>query len=131
MGGRISCLTSLLQHPFHRRREIQDEMEPIGYLLRLRRSQCCAFGIQTATITRDRDDFGMLSEPCGEALGGPVRKKVHDAVQVQINQNGSIVLAFAPGPIVDAEVVNGKCGWLPHRFLPNTAQNGVITGSNR
>ena len=105
-------------------------MEPIGYLVRLRRSQCCAFGIQTASVTRDRDDFGMLSEPCGEAFGRPVRNEIDDASEVEINQNCSKVLAFAPSPIVDAQVVNGKRGWRLHRWLANTAQNGVITGGD-
>ena len=38
-------------------------MEPIGYLLRLRCPKRCAFGIKTAPIPRNRDDFGMLLEP--------------------------------------------------------------------
>ena len=85
-------------------------MEPIRHLLRLWCSQRCTFRIQTATIPRDRFDFRMLLQPFGEALGGPVWEKVHDAVQVQVDQNGSILLAFAPGPIVDAEVVKRECG---------------------
>jgi hypothetical protein len=52
----------------------------------------------------------MLLQPFGETLGGPVWEKVHDAVQVQVDQNGSIILAFAPSPIIDAEVVKRECG---------------------
>jgi hypothetical protein len=52
----------------------------------------------------------MPLQPFGEALGGPVWEKVHDAVQIQVDQNGSILLAFAPSPIVDAEVVKRECG---------------------
>jgi hypothetical protein len=73
----------------------------------------------------------MPLQPFGEALGGPVWEKVHDAVQVQVDQNGSILLAFAPSPIVDAEVVNGEYGWLPRRFLPDAAQDCIITCSDR
>ena len=129
-GGQDQLSTSLLEHPLHRCREIQDEMEPIGYLLGLRRSQRCAFGIQTTSITRDRDNFGVLSEPCREALGRPVRNEIDDASEVEINLNSSKVLAFAPSPIVDAQVMNGKRRWRLHRWLTNTAQNGVITGGD-
>ena len=83
-------------------------MKAIGYLLRLRRSQCCAFGIDAATVPRNRHDFRMLLEPFREALGGSIGKKVHDTMQVQIDQNCSVVLAFAPGPIIHAQVANGK-----------------------
>jgi hypothetical protein len=81
------------------------------YLLRLRWSERRALGIKTATVARDRPDFGMLLEPFREALGGPVRKEIDDAAQVQIDQNGSVVLAFTPSPIVDAQVANRECGW--------------------
>ena len=51
-------------------------------------------------------------------------------MQVQIDQNRSIFLAFAPSPIVDAQVVNGNARWRLRRFLPNAAQHGVITGGD-
>jgi hypothetical protein len=121
---------SLLQHSLHRSREIQNEMEPIAYLLRLRGSERRALGIETATVARDCDDFGMLLEPFREALGGPVRKEIDDAAQVQIDQNGSLVLAFTPSPIVDAQVANRECGWRLRRWLANAAQNRVITGGD-
>jgi hypothetical protein len=60
-------------------------VKAIGYLLRLRRAERRAFGIDATTIPRDRHDSGMLLEPFGEAFGGSIGKKVHDAVQVQID----------------------------------------------
>ena len=112
-GWQDQLSTSLLEHPFHRCREIQDEMEPIGYLLGLRRSQCCAFGIQTTSITRDRDDFGVLSEPCREALGRPVRNEIDDASEVEINQNCSKVLAQPkPASTGPPRTVFGERGWM-------------------
>jgi len=105
-------------------------VKAIGYLLRLRRSQCCAFGIDAATVPRNRHDFRMLLEPCGEALGGSIGKKVHDTMQVQIDQNCSVVLAFAPGPIIHAQVANGKDRGLLLGLLLDTAQNGIIADSD-
>ena len=100
--------TPLFQHPLHRRREIQNEVEAICYLLSVRRSERRAVRIETATISRNRHDFGVLLQPLREALSGSIREEIDDTVQVQIDQNGSIVLAFAPSPIVDAQVANGK-----------------------
>src|SRR5450755_2507232 len=105
-------------------------MEPVGYLLRLRCSERRALGIKTATVARDRHDFGMLLKPFREALGGPLRKEIDDAAQVQIDQNRSVVLAFTPSPIVDAQVANRECGWGLRRGLANAVQNGVITGGD-
>jgi len=82
-------------------------VKAIGDLLRLRCPERRAFGIDTTTIPRDSHDRRMLLEPFGEALCGSISKKVHDAVQVQIDQNRSIVLTFAPSPIIDAQVANG------------------------
>ena len=105
-------------------------MEAIGYLLRLRCPEHRPFGIKTATISRDRHDFGMVPEPFGEALGGSIREEVHDAVQVQIDQNRSIVLTFAPSPIIDTQVANGGAWRIPQSLLPNAPQNRVIAGGN-
>jgi hypothetical protein len=105
-------------------------VKAIGYLLRLRRSQRRAFGIDAATISRNCHDFRMLLEPFGEALGGSIGKKIHDAVQVQIDQNRSVVLAFAPSPIIDAQVANGKDRGLLLGLLPDTAQNGIVAGGD-
>jgi hypothetical protein len=88
----------------HRRRKIQDEVKPIGDLLLLRCAQGCPFGIQAAAITGDRYDFRMPLEPFRKALGGSVRQKLHHLVQVQIDQNRSVILAFAPGPVIDTQV---------------------------
>ena len=100
MGGRTSCLvrsSSTLSIVA----EVQHEMEAIGYLLRLRCAERRPFGIKTATISRNRHDFGMVSEPFRETVRGSVREEVDNVADVHIDQNGSILLAFAPSPIVD------------------------------
>ena len=40
-----------------------NEVKAIGYLLRLGCPKRRSFGIKTATIPRNRHDFGMLFEP--------------------------------------------------------------------
>src|SRR4051794_11678791 len=105
-------------------------MKAIGYLLRLRCPKRCAFGIDTAPIPRDRHDFGMPLEPFGKARGGSIRKKVHDAVQVQVDEDRSIVLALAPSPIINAEVANGRDAYFLQRLLANAAQDSIVAGGD-
>jgi hypothetical protein len=57
-------------------------MEAIGYLLRLGSAPCGSVGIQAATVSRDRPDFGMLLEPFRQALGRPIRQYIGYPVQV-------------------------------------------------
>src|SRR5882724_4561233 len=102
-------------------------MKPIRDLLCLGRAERGAFGVKTAPIARDRHDFGMLLKPFGKALGGPIRQKLYYTVQVQIHQDRSILLPFAPSPIVNSQVANGRSGGGLCRLLPNAAQYGVIT----
>jgi len=83
-------------------------MEAIGNLLRLRGSECSALGVKTNAVPRDHHRFGMLLEP--GALGGSVRQEVDYAMQVQIDEDCPIVLAFAPCPIIHAEVINREPG---------------------
>jgi hypothetical protein len=105
-------------------------MEAISYLLRLRCAERRSFGIKTATISRNRHDFGMMSEPFREAVRGPVREEVDNVAEFHIDQNRSILLAFAPSPIIDTQVPKGAPRRIPHRLLPNASQNRVIAGGN-
>jgi hypothetical protein len=54
----------------------------------------------------------MSLEPFRKALGGSVRQKLHHLMQVQIDQNRSVILAFAPGSVIDIQVTNGNTGLL-------------------
>ena len=105
-------------------------MEAIGYLLRLRCAERRYFGIKTATISRNRQDFGMALEPFREAVRGPVREEVDNVAELHIDQNRSILLAFAPSPIINAQVPKGLPWRIPHPLLPNASQNRVIAGGN-
>lgn len=100
-------------------------MKTIRELLGLRRSQRCTLGLEAATITGDRCDFGTALEPFREAFGSPIRQKIDDTVQVQIDPNGS---AFAARPTIDSQVANRDKGF--RRFLANAAQNCVVAGGD-
>ena len=120
---------ALLQHALHRRREIQDEVKPIGDLLALRGANRCPFGIEAAAVTGDRCNLRMLLEPFGKALRRPIWQQVHHAVQVQVDHDCSVLLAFAPSPVIDTQVTNGQT-ILMYRFLLDAAEDGVVAGAH-
>ena len=105
-------------------------MEAIGYLLRLRCAERRPFRLETTTISRNRHDFGMVAEPFRETVRGPVREEVDNVAEFHIDQNRSILLTFAPSPIIDTQVPNGAARQLPHRLLLNAPQNRVVAGGD-
>jgi hypothetical protein len=105
-------------------------MEAVGDLLRLWCSQRRPFGVQAATIPRDGLDFRVLLQPGGEALSGSIREQVYDKMQVKVYQDRSIILAFAPSPIIDPQVVN-RSGRCFRRLFSDAPENRIITGGDR
>jgi hypothetical protein len=103
-------------------------VKTIGDLLRLWCPEGRTFGIDAATIPRDRHDFRVLPEPFGEAVCISIRKKINNAVRVQVDKNRSILLAFSPSPIVDTQVVNREHGKVLIGFLPHAPQHSVVVG---
>jgi hypothetical protein len=97
-------------------------------LLGLGRSQRCALGIEAAPIAGDRRDFRMALEPLREAFRHTIRQELDNPVEVQIHQDRSVVLAFAPRPIVDSQVAYRDRDL--RRFLSDPAQNRVIAGGD-
>ena len=82
--GRQNQLSAgLFQNALHR--EVHQQREAVGDLLRLGCPESRPFGIQAATIPRDVRDFGMLLQPGRETLSGSIRQEVYHLVQVQIH----------------------------------------------
>jgi hypothetical protein len=97
---------AFLQNPLHGREQIQNEVKSIGYLLRLWCAEFGAIGIKTASISRDRHNFPDADEAILRNCLTAIRKKVDHTMEIQVAQDGSIRTLLAPGPIIDAEVVN-------------------------
>jgi len=62
-----------------------------------------AIGIGFGAGTGDHLDPRMLLEPVGERVCGAIREQGHRLATLQINQHGTIGLAFAQGKIVHTE----------------------------
>ena len=96
------------QEGFQGLAEVLDEMEAIDHLHRLGCPPANAVGIEVAPITADHGDRRMLGQPGRDAGGRAVRQQVHDPMRRQIDQDGAIPMAPPPGPLVDAD---GLQGW--------------------
>ena len=72
----------------------------------------------------------MHLKPFRKALGSSVRQKVEHAVQIQVDEDRSIFLPFAPGPVIDAQVAHGRARFV-YGFLPDAAENGIVAGAHR
>jgi hypothetical protein len=91
--------------------EIFQEMPAIGNLQGFGRSFGNRLRIGLGSITRDDLDSWMVAQPLTHAFGGSVRQQVDDMSTLVVNQDGSIALSLADGPVVDAENARGRmCG---------------------
>ena len=60
-----------------------------------------AIGISPGPVASDDLHAGMLTQPRGQGLGLAVGQQVDNRVALQVDQDGAVAVATAPGPIVD------------------------------
>ena len=99
---------------------VAQEMKAIGNLDCLRCSLAGAVGVGAGTIPDKNLDAGVTPQPDRQGRGLAVGQQVDDAVTFQIAQDRAVALAFAPGPVVDAENTDFR-HWIGNR-LTDAAQ---------
>jgi hypothetical protein len=87
---------------FQCRQSIPHEVEPVSNLQRLGCSLAHAVRIGTGAVTTDHSDPRVVNEPLCERAGTPIRQKIDRVVPLQVSKDGSIGLATAETPVVDA-----------------------------
>jgi hypothetical protein len=95
-------------------------MEAISDLNSLRRTSRRATDILWAAVASDNLNTGMLLEPRFEYRGAPLGQQIDRTSLFQVEQNGSIALAFA-----ERKIINAKDTWRNDRWsrdLPYEAQ---------
>ena len=106
--------------------EVLDEVEAIDHLHCLRRPSANAIGVEVTAIATDDGDRRMLGQPGGDAGRRAVWQEVDHPMRQEIDQDGAIVMAPPPGPLINA---NGLQGWrMGHRGGPHQAEQGRRTG---
>src|SRR4051795_8277172 len=64
---------------------------------------CLAGSLGAGPIAHDDLDRRMVLEPRGQGLGRAVGQQVDAAPALEITEDRAVALAFAPGPVIDAE----------------------------
>jgi hypothetical protein len=114
------------QESFQDLPKVLDERKPVDDLHGRRRPPANAIGVEVAAITTDDGDRRRLAQPGRHAGSGAVRQQVHDAMRRQIDEAGPIPMAPPPGPLVDAD---GLQGWRRlDRCPPDQAEQRGWTG---
>jgi hypothetical protein len=75
-------------------------VEAISDLPRLRCTLACRVGVEAGAIAVDDLQFRMLPEPGRRARRGAIRKQPNHLMLFEIDNDGSIVEAFAPSPLI-------------------------------
>ena len=104
--------------------EIAQQVEPVGHLDRLRSAGANAVGIGAGPVAGDDLDAGMRLQPGGDGLGTAVGQQVDRPVgTLQIDDNGAVAPAAAPGPVIDADDARRRRRF--DRNGPDQTQQGV------
>lgn len=88
--------------------EVVPKVPPVRHLHRLGRPGGGAFGEERCPIAADHFAPWPLREPSGQAGGFPVGQQVHRASAFDVDQDGSVVAAFAGGVLIDADDARGR-----------------------
>lgn len=87
--------------------EVVPKVPPVRHLYRLGRPGGGAFGEERCPIAADHFGPWPLREPSGQAGGFPVGQQVHRASAFDVDQDGSVVAAFAGRVLIDADDARG------------------------
>jgi hypothetical protein len=107
-------------------------VEAISDLPRLRCTLACRVGVEAGAIAVDDLQFRMLPEPGRRARRGAIRKQPNHLVLFEIDNDGSIVEAFAPSPLIDTgDADRGMFRLGPGSFLRLQRIVASLTGIPR
>jgi hypothetical protein len=117
LGGRV-----------HGVAEVAQQVPAVRDLDRVRRAAAHAVGVGPGAVARDDLDAGVRPEPCRQGLGPAVRQEVHHPAALQVDEDGPVPVAAAPGPVVDRQHPRGRTR-LRDRVVPaRQPQQGVGAG---
>src|SRR4051812_30740029 len=101
-------------------------MEAIGDLNGFRCAARGTLGIEARSIPTDHHDSGMRLQPSGQAIGETMGQKTPGNMFVGADQDGPVLLPFAPPPLVDANRHSSFYGWYRTRLY--SPQDSITTG---
>lgn len=84
-----------------------------------------AVGISAGPVAYDDLDRGMALQPCRQGSARAVGQQINPAPALQIAQDGAVMTALAPSPVIDAE--HPRLGGRLRGVLAQAAQQGCRT----
>ena len=102
-GGAPDRRVVAVDHGADRLAEVAQQMPSISDLDRIWRTLPHAVGVGAGPVTGNDLDAGMLTQPGGQGLRLPIGQQVDSCVAFQVDQDGPVAVAAAPGPVIDGD----------------------------
>jgi hypothetical protein len=113
------------EHLFESGRHVLHQMEAVRNLHRIGCPLPNTGCIRVRAVTGHHVNFGMRLEPGRPRVGQAVLEHVNGAAALELDHDGAVAMAFAPGPIVNA---NDMGRWLHGRGqASHPPEHGVAT----
>lgn len=97
-----------IHHALQGLAEVAEQMPAVGGLHGIRCPLPHGIGVGAGAVAGDNLDPFMALEPGGERGRLPVGQEVDDRVALEIDQDGPVALAPAPGPVIHAQHARGR-----------------------
>ena len=105
---------------------IGKQVPTVSHLDSAGRTLCGAIRIGPGAITANDLDTWVLLQPGRECFSSAIRQEIHGTLSLQVDEDGAILAALLPGPVVNAQ--HAGC-WCIGCLLPsNQSQQRVRTG---
>jgi hypothetical protein len=89
---------------------ILPQMPAVGHLDGLGRAAAGGIGKAATAIPADNLGSRMLSEPANQRVSISVWEEIDNAMLLEIDQDGPVVVATTPGPLINAEHTRRSAG---------------------
>src|SRR3990172_8647215 len=88
------------QHTLHSLADVDQEVETIGYLYRIRSSLSPAISVNASAVSADYLHARMLTQPGSKAFCSAIRKEINRPVSFEIHQDCPVAPAFKSCPVI-------------------------------
>lgn len=105
-----------------------EQVKAIRHLQGLGCAGLRALGEGATAIARNDLDARMVAQPLREGGSQPIRQQINRSMSLQVDDDGPVALAFAPGPIVHPYQL--RCRSIRQRCLPDQVQQQVHSGDH-
>jgi hypothetical protein len=118
-----------LHHSFECLTRVQNKVEAIRHLHRVRCARTDGAGVVRRSIAGHDFNARVLLEPGSSSVGGSVGKEVNNPVALAVREDGAENLALSEGKVIDPE--NAGCRARRSGGSVSTPEQGIATCPDR